>query len=273
MAGVLIWFLLGASPQSDSDYVWLKTYTISQSIRKTVDLPPAYKRITVVPNSFAAWLVGLPLKAGKPDVLLFDGRRKYNQTVHHKVIEIDVEPRDLQQCADAIIRLRAEYFYARKNHAAIKFKFTSGDVAAYQKWVDGFRPVISGNNVTWVKSARAASSYENFRRYLTSVFTYAGTHSLSREMKPVGLADMQIGDVFIQGGFPGHAVIVVDMAVNEQNGKKIFLLAQSFMPAQDMHILNNPGNADLSPWYPLDFGQNLDTPEWDFKSDDLKRLP
>ena len=54
---------------------------------------------------------------------------------------------------------------------------------------------------------------------------------------------MQIGDVFIKGGFPGHAVVVLDMAENDRTGQRVFLLAQSYMPAQDIHIMKNPTNA------------------------------
>ena len=48
------------------------------------------------------------------------------------------------------------------------------------------------------------------------------------------VTSMQIGDVLIQGGSPGHAVIVVDMAENPATGEKLYLLAQSYMPAQDI---------------------------------------
>ena len=67
-------------------------------------------------------------------------------------------------------------------------------------------------------------------------------------------------------------VIVVDMAINRKEGKVIFLLAQSYMPAQDIHILKNPGNSQLSPWYSTDFGDKLVTPEWEFTRDDLMRF-
>jgi hypothetical protein len=54
--------------------------------------------------------------------------------------------------------------------------------------------------------------------------------------------------VIIRGGFPGHAVIVMNMAVTTE-GKKIYLLAQSYMPAQDIHVLINPNNNDICLWY------------------------
>ncbi len=79
------------------------------------------------------------------------------------------------------------------------------------------------------------------------------------------------GEVFIQGGFPGHAVIAIDVAVNPA-GERCFLLAQSFMPAQELHILKNPNSA-LSPWYHAQAEGKLNTPEWEFKHGDLKRFP
>jgi hypothetical protein len=76
--------------------------------------------------------------------------------------------------------------------------------------------------------------------------------------------------VIIRGGFPGHAVIVMDVAVNA-SGKKIYLLAQSYMPAQDIHVLKNPMNADLSPWYEVNDDPIIYTPEYRFTKNELKR--
>ena len=82
---------------------------------------------------------------------------------------------------------------------------------------------------------------------------------------------MQIGDVFIKGGSPGHAVIVVDMA-KSSTGETLFLLAQSYMPAQEIQILVNPVNDDLSPWYSTKYLDYLQTPEWGFEIDELMRF-
>ena len=130
---------------------------------------------------------------------------------------------------------------------------------------------MTGNKTEWVQTAAASDSYDTFWKYLEFVFSYAGTLSLSKELKAVPMADMQIGDVFIRGGSPGHAVIVVDMAADD-SGKKVFLLAQSYMPAQEIQILKNPANTDGSPWYALDNSEEIVTPEWTFATTDLKRF-
>ena len=253
------------------DYLWLDEREPQATIAKEIPPPEGYERVEVTAASFAHWLRHLPLKKKGTPVYLYDGRKKGNQGAHCAVVDIDTGTRDLQQCADAVIRLRAEYLYARGLCSAVHFNFTSGDEASFIQWAAGYRPKVNGNRVQWVKEEGEDSSYRNFRRYLTTVYIYAGTYSLSKELKPRDdIQKMRIGDVFIEPGFPGHAVIVVDMAENKENGEKVFLLAQSFMPAQDIHVLKNPHDAGLSPWYALAFGRTLRTPEWLFKDTDVR---
>ncbi|MBN2369761.1 MAG: DUF4846 domain-containing protein [Vicinamibacteria bacterium] len=224
-------------------------------------------------GDFADWLRGLPMKHGRPPVLLFDGRLKANQNAHVAVVDIDVGRADLQQCADAVIRLRAEYLYASSRMDDISFRFTSGDEARFTLWARGFRPQVRGSRVRWIKTSPPDAGHAGLRRFLNVVFTYAGSKSLEQELCRVDdPSTLQAGDVFIQGGFPGHAVLVVDVAVHRSTGRAAFLLAQSYMPAQEIHILKNPGDARLSPWYVLDAGDVLATPEWIFRRSDLRRF-
>ena len=101
------------------------------------------------------------------------------------------------------------------------------------------------------------------------VFAYSGTLSLEKEMKPQSLENMKIGDVFIMGGSPGHAVIIVDMAINDK-GEKVFMLAQSYMPAQQTQILVNPNDSKMSVWYSIKDKDILVTPEWKFPVNKLR---
>jgi len=246
-------------------YPWMKMYNVVNSIRERIEAPSGYSNLQVTEGSLAWWICGLPLKPGRPDVALFDGMPKSRQDVHHAVLNIDVGQKDLQQCADAVMRLRAEYLYSQGKDDSISFHFTSGAECPWSKWKQGLRPVLSGNQVTWKDGAATGRNYASFKQYLDKVFTYAGTASLSKELKRVqNSQDIQIGDVFIQGGAPGHAVMVVDVAVNDKNGQKIFLLAQSYMPAQEIHILKNPSSTELNPWYEARSTGTLETPEWTF---------
>jgi predicted nucleic acid binding AN1-type Zn finger protein len=252
---------------ADSDSVHTgDPLTVSQ-----IALPPGYLRDTVAPNTFAAYLRNLPLRKDKT-VYLYSGKPKKNQDAQFAVIAIDCGKKDLQQCADAIIRLRAEYLFKQRKWNAIQFHLTNGDLATYTDWRNGIRPTFNplNNKITWQQTAAIDTSYMGFRKYLELVFAYAGTISLAKELSPT--QEITIGNVFIQAGSPGHAVIIVDVATDIQTGKKIFLLAQSYMPAQDIHILKNPNNPALSPWYADDFDQILITPEWKFNRKDLKKF-
>jgi hypothetical protein len=107
-------------------------------------------------------------------------------------------------------------------------------------------------------------------QFLEIVFAYCGTLSLQKETRPVKLEDLEIGDMFVKGGSPGHAMIVVD-AGTSQSRQKIFLLAQSYMPAQDIHIVKNPLDQKLSPWCMPGRSSIIVTPEWTFDKDELRR--
>jgi hypothetical protein len=85
-----------------------------------IPLPAGYERVAADTGSFAAWLRTLPLKKDKT-VYLYNGLPKVNQAAQFAVIDISVGNKDLQQCADAVMRLRAEYLYSRQRCSEIDF--------------------------------------------------------------------------------------------------------------------------------------------------------
>lgn len=209
----------------------------------------------------------MPLKPDGTKVKYYDGREK-SRDVYLAVVDFSLGEKDLQQCADAVIRLRAEYLYAMNRYQEIHFNFVSGFNAEFSKWAEGNGISVNGNTVSWNSNRNNNSSYESFQKYLDMVYAYASTLSLEKELTGKPLSDLAVGDVFIQGGSPGHCVIVVDMALNEETGEKIFMLAQSYMPAQDIQILK--GDLEGSPWFSANIKETLKTPEWTFRVSDLK---
>jgi len=241
------------------------------TVQERIEVPEGFVRVEVDSGSFGEYLRNLPLKPHGSKVKYYNGKTK-PRDVHVAVLDIDVGDRDLQQCADAVMRLWAEYLYGKELYDEIHFNFTNGFRADYATWRQGNRIKVEGNNAYWVKNAEPSDDYDSFRKYLDMVFAYAGTLSLSQEMKKVPLDEMRIGDVFLKGDDPGHCVIVLDMAENKETGEKLFIVAQSYMPAQDIHILKNPSGDEKSPWYSLDLGETLITPEWKFTRDQLVRF-
>ena len=243
------------------------------TIATRIQLPKGYKRQKHNKNSFAYYLSHLELKPHGSKVKYYNGSKKEVEGVYMAVVDMDIGKRDLQQCADAIMRLRAEYLFKTGQQNKIHFNFTNGFRVDYNKWKQGYRIAVKGHKTYWVKTASPSNSYNSFRKYLNIIFAYAGSLSLSKELVSVPLKNIKIGDIFIHGGTPGHAVIVVDTAV-DSNNNKIFLLAQSYMPAQEIQILINPNNNKLNPWYSVKEIENiLFTPEYTFDKTELKRFP
>jgi hypothetical protein len=213
--------------------------------------PAGAARVAVADGSFGDFLRRLPLEPRGAAVHLYDGTEKARQDVHAAVVDLDVAPRDLQQCADAVMRLWAEYGYARG--ATIAFHPDPGKPRA----------------LTFDARTR---DRRGFARWLVRVFAEGGSASLQAELRPVD-GDVQPGDVLIQGGYPGHAVLVLDVAVG-RDGRRWLLLGQSYMPAQQFHVLRNPSSS--SPWYDaaaLRSAPGLKTPEWrPFVAHDVRRF-
>lgn len=232
--------------------------------------PAGYTREAAPEGSFQQYLRRYPLKADKSPVLLYDGSEKGNQGAHEAVFDLPVFDSDLQQCADSIIRIYAEYFWSTGNQDRIAFHLTNGFLMDYPSWREGNRLQVDGNQVSWVKKASYDDSYETFLLYLEYVMMYAGTLSLNEESTPISPDQLKAGDMFIKGGSPGHCVMVADVAV-DGNGDACFLLAQGYMPAQEFHILKNPASPG-NPWYDTrDLSYPFYTPEYVFQEGSLKR--
>jgi hypothetical protein len=248
----------GNTKNQVSNYIKMKTIdidTASSTLSMRFSTPTGFERIPLDTFSFGSYLRELPLKPYGSKVNYYDGRVKTKENVYCAVVDQAIDPVDLQQCADAVMRLRAEYLFQQKRYDLIHFNFVSDNKPRYYK-----------------DYAKGDYSYKKFRAYMKYVFSYANTASLKNELKKVNdFKDILPGDVLIQSGSPyGHAVIVVDVAI-DNNGKKLFMIAQSYMPAQETQILINPNNRNLTPWYSTEI-ESILTPEWRFEKSDLRRF-
>jgi hypothetical protein len=210
------------------------------TVETRIPVPDGFTRTET--DGFGEFLRSQKLLPDGSPVLLYDGTESPDD-VHVAVFAMTVPGRDLQQCADAAIRLRAEYLYSSGQEDKIAFHLTNGFLMEWSKWKEGYRLKEENNKTWWEKTEEPDGSYDDLLAYLYRVFTYAGTLSLSSECGKIDESDMKIGDMFLVGGSPGHCVIVADMARNE-DGDTAFLLAQSNMPAQQIHVLKNPLHND-----------------------------
>lgn len=224
VAGVCagLWIFYGSKTSNPHNYA-----TIGD-----IPTPWGYERVSGDDATYSWYLRSLPLKKKGSKVQLFTGGEARFQSLCYAVVDLPLLS-NAEQCADMCMRLRAEYLYNTGQYGRIRFQNVNGKTLSYG----------------------GGASRKSFERYLKNLYGVASTFSLSREMETRRLADMQPGDVFVYparyGHKYGHAIMVVDVAVNK-HGKKAFLLAEGNTPARIIHVLRNFENPFRSPWFMLD---------------------
>ena len=250
------------------DSVWLReAYPFLPSdVHKVISLeeqfavPEGYTRVQVESGSFGAWLRNLPIKTDTTSVYAYNGQRIYAPSVG--VVPLDLGRGDVQQCADSILRLYAEYRWNRGDADQLGFHFTSGDLSTWKAWRKGERFSIKGSTVRRVKRSPVANKHSEFRKWLQHTFLYAGTRSLRLDASKVTVTDRIVpGDFFVTPGSPGHAIIVLEVA-HSTTGPPLALLGQGFMPAQEFHVLKSSTSG--GPWFilPQSADEVLQNPSW-----------
>lgn len=257
----------------------ISAYVVSSSlinksgntVASRVHAPEGYNRLSSEEGSFEHYIENYTLKNVTAQVINYTGKPYIFQKGHVGVLDIPVPSNGLQQCADALIRIRSEYLWDANRKDEIGFKFTSGHYCSWLKYAQGYRPKINGNQVTFSKKMTSDHSKENFYKYLNLIYTYAGTYSLSKELNKVeGLSNVRVGDMLVYPGFPGHIMMIGDI-VEKPTGERLFLFFQGNTPAQSVHIIKNV-SARYNPWYDLEGKESLDTPIYTFDSFSLVRF-
>ena len=226
---------------------------LSTALAATVDeaFPPPTGAEQVATDGFGAWLRDLELEDEGVPVTTYDGR-----SVDHpaRVVRLDLVDGDLQQCADSIIRLRSQWLM--ETGATVSWHATSGDPMPYSRYRDGETPYVVDDRIAWKRGGDGS-----LEGYLARVFIWAGTASLE-ERDTVATTQVAPGNVLVQGGFPGHAVLILDVA--RRADTTYVLLGEGFMPAQSFHVELGPHDG----WYRWDEG--VPDFHWPMAAEDLR---
>ncbi len=244
----------------------------SLTIKARVKIPEGYKRVIYPEGSFQQYLRNYKLKPFGAKIINYDESEYFWQFGHIGILEIPVPKNGLQQCADALIRVRSEYLWNSDRKDEIGFNFTSGHYCSWKQYAAGYRPKITGNKVSFHKTATANHSKENFYKHLNLIYTYSGTLSLYNELPRINdIKKLQLGDMLIKGGSPGHIVMICDEAVNAK-GEKLYLLFQGNTPAQSVHLVKNLEDSSISPWYELKGNAIIPVSNYTFSSSKFVRF-
>ncbi len=245
-------------PLAAGDYPWVQTTEEYEPIVARFAEPEGFTRVALADHSWGQWLRHLPLEPPGAPVLARAGAviLPGDSPLLGAVVDIDV--RKDQECADVILRLRAEYLrWAGREHEVV-FNLTGEGTISWPQWKQGIRPRLEGDQLKFHHTAQADASRASFESYLDSVFAWCGTLSLAQDGERVAFEGIRVGDFFVHGGSPGHAVLVADLA-RDGAGHLRALLLQGYMPAQSVHVLA-PGARGA--WFHLDPARPVDTPIW-----------
>ena len=263
---------MASGPWYDANtYGWLGKAPTSTLVSRFAT-PAGATRVPLAAGSFGLFLRTLPLAPEGTPVKSYAGGVLH--AADHPnvaaVADLDVGTHDLQQCADSVIRLHAEWRWSLGKAEETKYHAGGGLVLAFDGYVKGDRIVVENGAPKFARHAKPqAGSHATYRSWLDEVFGWANTGSLATEAKKVEIADLRPGDFFVMPGAPfGHAVLVLDVA--SAGGKKQALVGQGFMPAQSFHVLRTNGSA----WFAIDEAAGaLTTPFWKpFPWSSLRRL-
>ncbi len=251
-----------AAPKPDGrSYPWLGSAGVPEpvaALRERFAAPAGFDRVKLESGSFGAWLRELPLTHPSAPVRAFDGSLLLPADDRRiaAVAAIDVGKADLQQCADAVMRLHAEWSWSR-GRRDMSYRAASGLMLPFERWSRGERIQANGASIAWVPGGGRVDDHAGFRKYLDAVFAWSNTVSLDKQARRVLAADVRPGDFFVLPGNPGHTVLVLDLA--RQGDRKLALLGQSYMPAQNFQVLRPRAGAV---WFELDPERDVATPFW-----------
>jgi len=131
----------------------------SNTVVSRFKAPSGYRQSLVPKNSFSEWLLRQQLKPMGTPTLTYLGNVARTNRYTAAVLNTSVGKNGLQQCADAAIRLIAEYLYSKKDYHALHFNFTSGFNCDFIHFAEGYRYQQNG---TWKKLGPKSYSRDTF---------------------------------------------------------------------------------------------------------------
>ncbi len=244
------------------------------TIESKFELPNGFYR--PYNDDYSKFLRSFPLKDNNI-VYYHDGDIKPNYGLYAAVFDYKIGTKDLHQCADASIYLNSRFKFEENKLDEIAYSFTSGYLFKYKDYLKGIYPKpYQDSNGRWLVEEKQYNERENnfntFFKYLEILWTWAGTSSIKNlDTYNIDAINVMPGDILVQTGSPfGHSVSIVDVIKNDR-GRIMIMLAQSFMPAQQQHILLNPETGNV--WYELFSSNQIITPEWKpFNYSDIRRF-
>lgn len=240
-----------------------------------INPPEGYTRIHALEDSIGTFLHDYPVRADGAQVLYYNGEIREDAQAA-AVLDVSLGSRNHEGPAGAMARLIAEYLYSQQAYADISFTLGSNFDFTFDTWRTGKTLRVDGSSVSWESGGEDSNGEENFQSYLSTLFVYISMSTLERDLVQVEDVDsdeIRVGDIFLGTTEDGKktALMVADLCQSDETGERLMLLVQGGAPAQQLHIVENPSDEELSPWYPCGFSADLTTPDASIAIEDRYR--
>ncbi len=244
------------------------------TIGSRINPPMGCTREYAAPGSFSAFLRAYSVKGASASVLYYDGTKREDAKAA-AVLDVSLGKKNHEGPAGAIARLYAEYFYAQEEFHKVAFSIGNKITFSFEKWRKGYR--LNSKGTDWVSGGKESNGEENFNNYLSSLMVYISSDNLKSDctkIEDVDSDEIRVGDLFIGSDKDGKTriLMVADICRNDETGEKLMLLVQGGSPAQTLHIVENPTDSNLSPWYSCAFTNQLVTPDLTVNIEDRYRF-
>ena len=217
----------------------------------SIPVPAGFNRIFVKNGSFGGWLRNLPLKPSGSPVLNYRGNvyKKGDDSTVVAVVDWDIGGKRMEQCMDILIHFYAEFLWQENCSDIIRFPLPGGYWLDWDQWKEGWRPEFRGIQMKMQRIAKQDSSKESFASFLNTVFVESHTQQFYHAYKSIERYNINIGDFIVKKGSRGHAVMIMDLAENN-NGDMVALIGHGDTPACQFYLLKYRKQES---WFPLDF--------------------
>jgi hypothetical protein len=262
------------SPTDEAPVVVARIDESGMTVSSRINPPMGYARVHAAETSFAAFLRAYPLKAAGAQVMLYNEEARQDAKAA-AVLDLQLGKKNHEGPAGAMARLIAEYLYSQQRYSDISFTIGRNFDFTFDKWRQGKK--LNKDATGWTGGGTDSNAEENFKAYLSNLFVYISMSTLDSDLvrvEDVDTDEIQVGDIFIGTNAAGKktAVMVADLCQSGETGEKLMLLVQGGAPAQQPHIVENPADAALSPWYPCNFTTEMVTPDTTVAIEDRYRF-
>lgn len=246
------------------------------SIGSRINPPMGYTRTFETEDSFGTFMRKYPVRMAGAQVMRYDETAREDASAA-AVLDVALGKKNHEGPAGAVARLYAEYFFSIQEFSKVSFTIGRGFDFTFDQWRQGKKLSAKGTDLSWVSGGEDSNGKDNFRAYLSTLFVYISMTTLKKDLARIHDVDgnpIQVGDVFIGENAEGKeiAVMVADLCINDETGERMMLLVQGGSPAQQLHVVDNPYNASIAPWYSCEFDTTLKTPDVELDIEDRYRL-